>query len=253
MLDIETGSPRTHAAGSEFVGLTRGVLFDYGRTLVTFEYPSEELLEVMRVFHPRIESALGVPAPEAEAILEDVLLPLEEIIDSLSEDEVDYMDVYREAWSRAGLRLPDRLLHDILDAEQQCWDRAVRLDPDALQVLSWLGAHGIRRAICSNAPFPPEMMRRQVDSNGVGEMVDAVIFSSEVGRRKPAPEVYRAALSAIGVDARNALFVGDRVREDYEGPRALGMRAVICTAHAEKAPPDGVPTIASLAEVTNLL
>ncbi len=229
------------------------MLFDYGRTLVTFEYPSEELLEVMRVFHPRIESALGVPAPEAEAILEDVLLPLEEIIDSLSEDEVDYMDVYREAWSRAGLRLPDRLLHDILDAEQQCWDRAVRLDPDALQVLSWLRAHGIRRAICSNAPFPPEMMRRQVDSNGVGEMVDAVIFSSEVGRRKPAPEVYRAALSAIGVDARNALFVGDRVREDYEGPRALGMRAVICTAHAEKAPPDGVPTIASLAEVTNLL
>ena len=253
MPDIETGSPRTHAAGSEFVGFTRGVLFDYGRTLVTFEYPSEELLEVMRVFHPRIESALGVPAPQAEAILEDVLLPLEEIIDSLSEDEVEYMDVYREAWSRAGLRLPDGLLYDILDAEQQCWDRAVRLDPDALQVLSWLGAHGIRRAICSNAPFPPEMMRRQVDSNGVGEMVDAVIFSSEVGRRKPAPEVYRAALSAIGVDARNALFVGDRVREDYEGPRALGMRAVICTAHAEKAPPDGVPTIASLAEVTNLL
>jgi len=47
--------------------------------------------------------------------------------------------------------------------------------------------------------------------------------------------------------------VGDRVREDYEGPRAVGMRAVICTAHAEEAPPAGVPTIASLSEVTNLL
>jgi HAD superfamily hydrolase (TIGR01509 family) len=234
-------------------GLTRGVLFDYGRTLVTFEYPTDDLLEVMRGLRPRIEAALGEPAPEAEAILEDILLPLERIVGSMSEDEVDYMKVYRAAWHEAGLALPDGLLRDILDAEQQCWDRAVRLDPEALQVLSWLGAHGIKRGVCSNAPFPPEMMRRQVDTNGVGEMVDAAVFSSEVGRRKPAPEVYRAALDAIGVDARHALFVGDRVREDYEGPRALGMRAVIFTAHAEEPPPDGVPTIASLSEVARFL
>jgi len=253
MPDFQTGSARTHAEGSEFVGLTHGVLFDYGRTLVTFEYPTEELLEVIRGFRPRIAAALGVPAPEADAILEDVLLPLERIVGSMSEDEVDYMNVYRAGWAQAGLVLPDGLLHDILDAEQQCWDRAVRLDPDALPVLSWLGAHGIKRGVCSNAPFPPEMMRRQVDTNGIGEMVDAVVFSSEVGRRKPAPEVYRAALDAIGVDARHALFVGDRVREDYEGPRAMGMRAVIFTAHAEEPPPDGVPTIASLSEVTRLL
>jgi HAD superfamily hydrolase (TIGR01509 family) len=232
---------------------TRGVLFDYGRTLVTFEYPTDELLEVMRGFRPRIESALGLPAPEAEAILEGVLLPLEEIIGSMSEDEVEYMDVYRESWARAGLALPDGLLHDILDAEQLCWDRAVKLDPDALQVLSWLGAHGIKRGVCSNAPFPPEMMRRQVDTNGIGEMVDAVVFSSEVGRRKPAPEVYQAALEAIGVDARHALFVGDRVREDYEGPIAVGMRAVIFTAHVEDRTFDGIPTIASLSEIPRLL
>ncbi len=231
----------------------QAVLFDYGRTLVTFDYPTEELLEVMRDFRPRIESALGVPAPEAEAILEDVLLPLEKYIASISEDEVEYMDVYRETWARAGMKIPDGLLHDILDAEQGCWDRAVHVDPDALQVLSWLRAHGIKCGVCSNAPFPPEMMRRQVITNGIGEAVDAVVFSSEVGRRKPAPEVYRAALDAIGVEAQHALFVGDRVREDYEGPRALGMRAVIFTAHAEEPTPDGIPTIASLTEVPNLL
>jgi HAD superfamily hydrolase (TIGR01509 family) len=235
------------------VGLTRGVLFDYGRTLVTFDYPTEELLEVMRGFRPRIESALGVPAPEAESILEEVLLPLEKVIGSPDEDEVDYMAVYRETWAKAGWKLPDSLLHDILDAEQLCWDRSVRLDPDALQILTWLGAHGIKRGVCSNAPFPPEMMRRQVNTNGVGEMVDAIVFSSEVGRRKPAPEMYRSALDAIGVDAGQTLFVGDRVREDYEGPLALGMRAVIFTAHAEAAPPDGVPTISSLSDLPRLL
>lgn len=230
-----------------------GVLFDYGRTLVTFRYPTDDLLHVLHEFRPRIEGALGVPAPEVETILEDVLLPLEEYIASMSEDEVDYMDVYRETWRRAGLKLPDDLLHEILDAEQQCWDRAVEVDGDAVSVLTWLRERGIKTGVCSNAPFPPEMMRRQVTSNGITELVDAIVFSSEVGRRKPAPEVYQAAIDAIGTTPGETIFVGDRVREDYEGPRAVGMRAVVVTAHAEDEPRDGVPTITSLAELRSLL
>jgi HAD superfamily hydrolase (TIGR01549 family) len=232
---------------------TEGVLFDYGRTLVTFTYPTNDLLSVLHDFRPRIEAALGVPAPEAETILHDVLLPLEEYINSMGEDEVDYMDVYRDTWERAGMKLPDGLLHEILDAEQQCWDRAVEVDHDALDVLTWLGARGIKRGVCSNAPFPPAMMRRQVRSNRITDLVDAVVFSSDVGRRKPAPELYQAALDAIGTEPEQTLFVGDRVREDYEGPRAIGMRAVIVTAHAEDEPRDGVPTISSLAELPTLL
>jgi HAD superfamily hydrolase (TIGR01509 family) len=230
-----------------------GVLFDYGRTLVTFRYPTEDLLQVLDRFRPRIEQALGVPAPEAQAILDGVLIPLEKYVGSMSEDEVDYKDVYRNAWNRAGLRLPDELLHDILDAEQQCWDRAVEVDGDAVAVLGWLGDHGIKRGVCSNAPFPPEMMWRQVRSNGIADLVDAIVFSSETGRRKPAPDLYLTALKAIGTAPERTLFVGDRVREDYEGPRALGMRAVVLTAHAEEEPRDGVPTILSLDELRSLL
>ena len=229
------------------------VLFDYGRTLVTFSYPTQDLLEVLRRFRPRIEGAMGAQAPEAETMLKDVLLPLEEHIESASEHEIGYLDVYRAAWKGAGIDLPDDLLYEILDAEQQCWDRAVRVDADALQVLSWLGAHGIKRAVCSNAPFPPEMMRRQVETNGIGELTEAVLFSSQSGRRKPAPEIYLETLHAVGVKAQRALFVGDRVREDYDGPRAVGMRAVICTAHAMEGPPAGVPIIASLSELPGLL
>ncbi|HKW59291.1 MAG TPA: HAD family hydrolase [Candidatus Dormibacteraeota bacterium] len=230
-----------------------GVLFDYGRTLVTFTYPTDDLLRVLNEFRPRIESALGVPAPEAETILHDVLLPLEEYIGSMSEDEVDYVDVYRDTWRRAGMRLPDGLLHEILDAEQRCWDHAVRVDVEATGILRSLAERGIKRGVCSNAPFPPQMMRRQLRTNGIAELVDAIVFSSEVGKRKPAPELYRAALDAIRATPERTLFVGDRVREDYEGPVALGMRAVVVTAHAEDEPRDGIPTIASLAELLELL
>lgn len=230
-----------------------GVVFDYGRTLVTFAYPREDLLRVLNEFRPQIEAALGVQAPEADTILHDVLIPLEEYINSMGEDEVDYMEVYRETWQRAGMRLPDGLLHDILDAEQQCWDRAVTVDPDAPRILQWLGDRGMKRAVCSNAPFPPAMMRRQVESNGIAALLDGMVFSSEVGRRKPAPEVYRAALDAIGTEAARTLFAGDRVREDYEGPMAIGMPAVVVTRHADEQELDGVRTIASLADLPSLL
>ncbi len=230
------------------------VLFDYGRTLVTFTYPTAQLLMVLERFRPAIASALGgAPAPAAHVIMERVLLPLEALVENPSEQEVRYIDVFRAAWLGAGLDLPGHLLYQILDAEQLVWDSAARVDADALPILAWLGARRLQRAVCSNAPFPPEMMRRQVDSNGIGDLVDAVVFSSQVGRRKPAPEIYHAALDAIGARPERALFVGDRVREDYDGPRAIGMRAVICTAHATDQPAEGIPTITSLSELPGVL
>ncbi len=229
------------------------VLFDYGGTLVTFTYPKDRLLEVIERFRPAISQATGVPAPQAEKIMEEVLLPLEAVIENPDEDEVSYFEVYSGAWSRAGIELPGALLYEILDAEQQVWDDVGQVDPEAPRLLGWLGQRGIKRAVCSNAPFPPEMMLRQVENNGIAALMDAVVFSSRLGRRKPAPEVYQATLEAVGVEAERALFVGDRVREDYEGPRSVGMRAVICTAHAAAPPPDGIPTIASLKDLARIL
>jgi len=229
------------------------VLFDYGRTLVTFAYPKERLLEVIERFRPDISTATGAPAPQSEKIMEEVLLPLEAVIENPDEDEVSYIDVYSSAWSRAGIELPRELLYEILDAEQQVWDDVAQVDPEAPRLLRWLDQRGIKRAVCSNAPFPPEMMLRQVEKNGIAALMDAVVFSSELGRRKPAREVYQAALDGVGVEAERALFVGDRVREDYEGPRSVGMRAVICLAHAAETPADGIPTIASLKDLPGIL
>ena len=229
------------------------VIFDYGQTLVTFTYPREDLLRVLRDFEPTIEEVLGGPAPAAEVILDRVLMPLERHVGSESEDEVDWLDVYREAWHRVGLELPDGLLYEILDAEQQCWDRIVVVDRHAPQVLRALRERGIKTAICSNAPFPPELMRRQVAANGIGALMDAIVFSSEVGKRKPAREMYARALDALGARAERALFVGNRVREDYEGPLALGMQAVIHTAHNQEPAPAGIPTIATLDLVMELV
>jgi HAD superfamily hydrolase (TIGR01509 family) len=224
----------------------RAVLFDYGLTLVTFSYPRECLLRALAEARPW----LGPGAPGPETLLRDVLEPLEEALPGYGVDEVDYMDFYDRAWRAAGLAVPRDRLYRVLDLEQRCWDGAVTLAPDALRTLERLREGGLRTAVASNAPFPPEMMHRQVRANGIAERVDAVVFSSEVGRRKPAPELYRAALDRLGVDAGEALYVGDRLVEDYEGPRRLGMRAVLCTALSRDPAVNGaVPAIDRLADL----
>jgi putative hydrolase of the HAD superfamily len=96
------------------------------------------------------------------------------------------------------------------------------------------------------------MMHRQLGHHGIAQRVDAAVFSSEVGRRKPAPELYRAALDRLGVAPGEALYVGDRVVEDYEGPRRLGMPAILCTELARSQPPPGVPAVGRLSELLEL-
>jgi HAD superfamily hydrolase (TIGR01509 family) len=230
-------------------GVVRAVLFDYGLTLVTFAYPREELIRMLDGVRP----LLGPNMPDAETLVRDVLEPLEDLLDTFGEDEVDYLDLYERAWRAAGVEASRETLYRVLDLEQQVWDRHVRLADGALPTLDAVRMIGVRTAVASNAPFPPEFMHRQLRGNGIADRVDAIVFSSEIGRRKPAPELYMAALDRLGVAPAEALYVGDRVSEDYEGPRQLGMRAVICTELARRPVPAGVPTIDRLDELVGLL
>ena len=225
--------------------MLKAVLFDYGKTLVEFDYPETDLLVAMRDAVP----LLGPGAPDAETAVSEVLLPLERELETLGEDEVDYLQVYERAWRRAGVDAPRAVLYRVLDREQQVWDAHVRPLPDALPTLAGLRERGLRTAIASNAPFPPEMMRRQMRRLGFLDAVDAVVLSAEVGRRKPAPELYRAGLQAVGVGPDEALYVGDRLSEDYDGPRRLGMRALLLSS----SPPPGVEAISRLAELLERL
>ena len=56
--------------------------------------------------------------------------------------------------------------------------------------------------------------------------LDAVATSAEVGASKPSGELFAAALALAGVDAWQAVHVGDSWGEDVEGARAAGIDAV---------------------------
>ena len=59
---------------------------------------------------------------------------------------------------------------------------------------------------------------------GVVAEFDAIVNSSVVGAAKPETQIYRAALAAVGVRPREALFVDD-ARANVEAAERLGLRA----------------------------
>lgn len=61
---------------------------------------------------------------------------------------------------------------------------------------------------------------------GIGHYFDFVITAADAGAAKPKAEIFHAALSAAGVDAHQAVHVGDDPKRDVHGAKAVGMRTV---------------------------
>ena len=94
---------------------------------------------------------------------------------------------------------------------------------DTVPTLQALKAAGIRICLLSNAGVP---IRNVLDREGVSSLVDAVVLSYEVGYVKPDHRIFRAALSALDLNAENVLMVGDNANDDGGGA-SLGLRTLI--------------------------
>jgi putative hydrolase of the HAD superfamily len=99
----------------------------------------------------------------------------------------------------------------------------------------------------------PLVQHAKLRALGFDTMV--VVCSDELGRehRKPDPAPFERALEALGVDATEAVFVGDRPEKDVAGAIAVGMRAVRVRTGEYAARPDDPTPWASVANTANAI
>ncbi len=90
-----------------------------------------------------------------------------------------------------------------------------------------------RLGVCSNFSHAPTA-RRVLEEHGLAGALRAMVFSEEVGLRKPRSEMFRALLDAIETEPGAVLHVGDRLEEDVRGAAEVG----ICTAWITRRCPD---------------
>jgi putative hydrolase of the HAD superfamily len=58
---------------------------------------------------------------------------------------------------------------------------------------------------------------------GIADVFAVTIISADIGRRKPHPSVFHAALQPLNVPPEEALFVGDSLADDVLGAHAAGI------------------------------
>lgn len=111
------------------------------------------------------------------------------------------------------------------EARRADWERTVRLLPGVRPTLERLAAAGLVLGVLSDAEDPGEVLARQLEQMGLPGIFSAVVSSRDVGRSKPDPLNYAAALSAIGLPASKVAFVGHDALE-LAGAARAGMSTI---------------------------
>jgi putative hydrolase of the HAD superfamily len=123
----------------------------------------------------------------------------------------------------AGVPADPELVRDLAARTTTFLQTGVSLWEDSVPVMRELRRRGLRVAIVSNCDHST---RPVVERLGLVDEADAVILSFEVGAAKPSPEIYRAALERLDVQAGDALFVDDQAPY-CDGAAALGIQTVL--------------------------
>ena len=110
-----------------------------------------------------------------------------------------------------------------LEADLQAECASVRLRPGIAEIWQSLRERGLRIAVCSNLALPYGAPLLAV----LPDTPDAVILSYEVGLVKPDPAIFRLVCDRLGFQPAEILFVGDTPSADVEGPKAIGMPAML--------------------------
>jgi putative hydrolase of the HAD superfamily len=95
--------------------------------------------------------------------------------------------------------------------------------PEVQEVLEALRDRGIDLVALSNWD---QRLHGVLDGHGLGEWLSQRFISAELGWEKPDPAIYRHVADRLSLPPDAILSVGDDARNDVEGPRKAGWKAV---------------------------
>ena len=218
----------------------RAVLFDWGGTLTPWH--DVDYAAIVR----RVVAAHVDPARVEEAA--SALIAAETEVWRRSREE-HRSATFAEVFTLAGVDPSEALLASWFEA----WTPHTFIDPDGPDLLRALRQRGIRVGILSNTYWSREWHERIFARDGVLDLIDGAVYTSEIPWTKPHPEAFRAAIAAVGVDDPGAcVFVGDRPYDDISGAKAVGMRAVL-VPHSNVPVYDGTRPDAVIDRLADLL
>lgn len=194
------------------------VIFDWGGTLSV--WADIDVEDVWRLAARHI-------APEQEEELTARLVEVEQR--SWQRTRTDrrstrLTDLLAEASSELGVDVAAAVLEEAAVHHLDSWTPHIRHHVDAVPALTELRDMGLRIGLLSNTHWPPSFHEHFLARDGLDQLIDVRLYTSEMEVVKPDPSAFRAALETL--DVREAVFVGDRLYDDIWGARQIGLKAV---------------------------
>jgi putative hydrolase of the HAD superfamily len=141
----------------------------------------------------------------------------------------------------------DRFFEEVYDQFRD--SRGWRLFPETRGVLEAFKRHGMKVGAVSN--FDSRLYSVMKDLE-ILTYFDTVTISSETGYAKPGPEIFLAAVEALGAPPDRILFAGDSLTDDFQAAQAVGLEAFLLDRPRRYVQMRSVRRIESLEELLGL-
>jgi len=227
----------------------KAVFFDWFNTLARYEPPREELhSQSLREFGIEVspeEIRPGLMAADNYFFEENANSPIEKR-EPRERAEV-YMRYENMILIKAGVEAGQELLPKIMQRLEQLFKRVTFiLFDDVLITLERLKDKQLILGLLTNASEGLISIRREL---GLDPYLDFVVTSEEVGRDKPNPPIFQLALQRAGVEASEAMHVGDQYKLDIIGARGVGIKPILIDRYNQYPHVSDCPRICSLTEL----
>ena len=135
-------------------------------------------------------------------------------------------DEHRSGTHGRNLRSPASTASDVrLGTSMAGGIRTPTPTPTCADVLRGARERGLKIGVLSNTIWPRERHEQIFARDGITDLIDAAVYTSDIEWTKPHPEAFRAILAALGERRPGAaVFVGDRRFDDIHGAQSVGMR-----------------------------
>lgn len=137
-------------------------------------------------------------------------------------------DAMRRVAGRYGFEVPE----DFWEISIAMHEKYGELFPDAVETLKALKDLGLHVGIITDSDN--DYIEAHLKALGIYDLFDSITTSEEAGYYKPHPRPFQLALEKAGVEAGEALYVGDNPAKDCVGAKNVGMMSVLLDPKAEK-------------------
>lgn len=208
--------------------MIKAVIFDLGGTLLHNDADEKALfVETVRSVYDDLVGR-GFELPEYETFHKRLYraIKVRAMLLFFSARELKVDKILRQVLRKMKVRLTVEEVNELAVVWWRAYEPHVSFHDDVTATLGRLHGMKLKLALVSNTLWPAWILREALRRRGHSRYFDLMLFSPEVGVRKPCRRIFKRALAELDVKGREAAFVGNCLVEDVRGPQRFKMLTI---------------------------